>query len=167
MPPPEQQRQARREERAREEPRSGSEPPPQQQQAAGETAVKAATGKKQRQSGMGLEAAVVTAGKDGACNIRVEWISVSLPYALTCRFAVTTGAGNSLEASMEQKSYRRSYQGTSSLQTDLTPVAPIGTRGKLTVRDLTTGETLEQPWIWRIGAGGSTGLWELLKKLFT
>ena len=68
---------------------------------------------------------------------------------------------------MEQKSYRKIYQGTSSVQTDITPVAPIGTKGKLTVRDLTTGETVEQPWTWRAVAGGWSGLWELIKRLFT
>jgi hypothetical protein len=116
---------------------------------------------------MGLEEAQVTAGKDGASNIRVEKISVPLPNAVPCRFAITTAAGNALEVSMEQKSYRKSYQGTSSVQTDITPVAPIGTKGKLTVRDLTTGETVEQPWTWRAGAGGGSGLWELIKRLFT
>lgn len=116
---------------------------------------------------MALEEASVTAGKDGASNIRIQWIKVSLPHAEPCRFAVTTAPGNSLEVSMEQMSYHRSYQGTSAVQTDITPVAPNGTRGKLTVHDLTTGETLEQPWVWRAGAGGWSGLWELLKKLFT
>jgi hypothetical protein len=116
---------------------------------------------------MALEEATVTAGKDGARNIRVEWIRVPLPHADPCRFAVTTAAGNALEVSMEQNSYRRSYQGTSSLQTDITPVAPRGTKGMLTVRDLTTGETLEQPWTWRADAGGWSGLWDLLKRWFT
>jgi len=116
---------------------------------------------------MGLEEAQVSAGKDGACNVRIQWIQVPLPNAIPCRFAVTTAAGNVLEVFMEQKSYRKSYQGTSSVQTDITPVAPLGTKGKLTVRDLTTGETVEQPWTWRAGAGGSSGLWELIKRLFT
>lgn len=116
---------------------------------------------------MGLEEARVTAGKDGASNIRVEKIPVPLPNAIPCRFAVTTAAGNTLEVSMEQKSYHKSYQGTSSVQTDITPVAPIGTRGKLIVRDLTTGETVEQPWMWHVVAGRGSGLWELIKRLFT
>jgi hypothetical protein len=121
----------------------------------------------QRRSDMGLEEAKIAAGKDGACNIRVQWIQVPLPHAVPCRFAVTTAAGNELEVSMEQKTYRKSYTGTSSLQTDITPVAPNGTKGLLTVHDLTTGETLEQPWTWRAGAGGISGLWELLKRWFT
>lgn len=116
---------------------------------------------------MGLEDAQVTAGKDGATSIRVEKILVPLPHAIPCRFAVTTATGNALEVSMEQKSYRKTYQGTSSVQTDITPVAPIGTKGKLTVRDLTTGETVEQPWTWRATAGGWSGLWKLIKRLFS
>jgi len=48
------------------------------------------------------------------------------------------------------------------------PVAPHGTPGKLTVRDLATGETFEQPWTWHAGAGGLlSSLWQLLKHLFT
>ena len=35
------------------------------------------------------------------------------------------------------------------------------------MRDVTTGEALEQPWIWRARGGGMAGLWELLKRLFT
>ncbi len=164
MPPQDQQRRARSRERAKEQSRSA---PPAQARAADQTALQEAGSAQQRQSDMALEEARVTEGKDGARNIRVQWIRVPLPHADPCRFAVTTAAGNALEVSMEQKSYRRSYQGTSSLQTDITPVAPNGTKGMLTVRDLTTGETLEQPWMWRAGGGGLSGLWALLKRLFT
>ncbi len=161
MPPREQQRRAPPQERAKEQSRSASASQPR---TADQTALEDAASKQQRQSDMALEEAIVTAGKDGACNIRVQWIRVQLPHAQPCKFAVTTAAGNTLEVSLEQKSYHRSYQGTSSLTTDITPVAPHGTTGKLIVHDVTTGETLEQPWIWRSGAGG---LWELLKRLFT
>lgn len=117
---------------------------------------------------MTLEDAQITVGKDGACNIAIQKIPVPLPNAIPCRFTVTTAAGNALEVSMEQKSYRKSYQGTSSVQTDVTPIAPIGTQGKLLVRDLTTGETAEQPWTWhRVGAGGWSGIWQLIRRLFT
>lgn len=166
MPSPEkqqqQQRQAQRQERAREESRSDPAP---QQRSADQPAAETAAGAQARKSDMALDEAVVSAGKDGARNIRVQWIEVRLPHAIPCRFAVTTAAGNALEVSMEQKSYHKSYQGTSSVQTDITPVAPIGTKGKLTVHDLTTGETLAQPWTWRSQA--LPGLWALLKRLFT
>lgn len=46
-------------------------------------------------------------------------------------------------------------------------IQPIGTKGKLTVRDLTTGETFEQPWIWRTGVRGWSGFWVLLRRWFT
>lgn len=164
MPPQEQQRRGRPQERTKEQPRSASAP---QQRTADQTAVEEAASEQQRQSDMALEEAKTTAGKDGACNIRVQWIRVSLPHAEPCKFAVTTAVGNALEVSMEQKSYRRSYQGTSAVTTDITPVAPHGTKGVLTVRDLTTGEMVEQPWVWRARAGGWPGLWVLLKRLFT
>ena len=161
MPPREQQRRAPPQERAKEQSRSAST---SQQRTADQTAPQEVDTARQRQSDMALEEPTVTAGKDGACNIRVQWIRVQLPHAQPCKFAVTTAAGNTLEVSMEQKSYHRSYQGASSLTTDITPVAPHGTTGKLIVNDLTTGETLEQPWVWRSGVGG---LWELIKRLFT
>ena len=158
------QRRARPQERTKEESRRESAAQPL---TSDQTSIQEASSAQQRQSDMGLEEAQVTAGKDGALNIRVEKIPVPLPNAVPCRFAVTTAAGNALEVSMEQKSYRKSYQGTSSVQTDITPVAPIGTKGKLTVRDLTTGETVEQPWMWHNVGGGWSGLWGMLKRLFT
>ena len=161
MPPQDQQRRARPQERAKEQPRSASASQPR---TADQTALQDTASAQQRQTDMAIEEATVTEGKNGARNIRVEWIRVSLPHAQPAKFAVTTAAGNSLEVSMEQQSYRRSYQGTSSLLTDITPVAAHGTRGKLIVHDLTTGETVEQPWMWRTRAGG---LWELIKRLFT
>lgn len=75
--------------------------------------------------------------------------------------------GHTREAVAEQKNYRRSYQGATSLQTDIIPAAAHGTQGKLTVHDTATGETLEQPWTWYVRGGGSSGLWGLLKRLFT
>ena len=69
---------------------------------------------------------------------------------------------------LEQRSYRKTYTGTGSLKTGLTPIAPIGTKGRVTVRDTTTGETTEQPWTWRpLGRGiGFGGLWNFVKRLF-
>jgi hypothetical protein len=131
---------------------------------AEETLLEEAGSTKKGKSAMRLEGAQVTAGKDGARNISIQWIDVHLPHAKPCRFVVSTTAGNALEVLVEQKSYRKSYQGTSSVQTEITPVAPHGTRGLLTAKDMTSGETVEQPWVWRNGAGG---LWELLKRLFT
>lgn len=162
--PQQEQRRARPQERSKAESRRESASQPR---TAGQISFQEAASAKQRQSDMGLEEAQATAGKDGALNIRVEKIPVPLPNAIPCRFVVTTAPGNALEVSMEQQSYRKSYQGASSLQTDITPVAPIGTQGKLTVRDLTTGETVEQPWTWHLVGGRGSGLWALIKRLFT
>jgi hypothetical protein len=162
----EQQRHAPPQERRQEESRRESAPA-SQPRTADPASLHEASSTQKGQSSIGVEAAQITAGKDGAQNIRVKWIDVPLRNATPVRFAVTTAAGNTLEVSMEQQSYRKSYQGTSSLQTDITPVAPHGTKGRLTVHDLTTGETLEQPWKWRWSGGGLSGLWELLKRLFT
>lgn len=160
--PQQEQRRARSQERSKEASRSESASQPR---TAGQTFQEQVSAK-QRQSDMGLEEAQVTAGKNGALNIRVEQIPVPLPNAIPCRFVVTTAAGNGLEVFMEQRSYRKSYQGASSLQTEVTPVAPVGTTGKLVARDLTTGETFERPWTWRTIAG-RRGLWALIKRLFT
>ena len=160
----EQQRQRERsQERARDDSRRESS---SQQRTTDETAVQAA--EKQRQCEMAVEEAQITAGKDGARNLQVQWITVPLPNATSCRFAITTAAGHAIEAMTEQKNYSRSYQGNTSLQTAIIPAAPHGTRGKLTVRDVETGETFEQPWTWHAGVGGLLALlWALVKKLFT
>ena len=162
----EQQRQRQQEkQRQREDSRQGST---SQQQTADQTTTQVPGSAKQKKSDMKREEAKVTEGKEGARNLQVQWIDVQLPNARSCRFAITTAAGNAVEAVMEQKSYRQSYQGTSSFQTGIVPVAPNGTRGKLTVRDLATGETFEQPWIWHSGAGGLlAALWGLVKGLFS
>ena len=161
-----QQRQRQQEkQRQREDSRQGSA---SQQRTTDQTTTQVLAGAKQKKSDMKLEAAKVTEGKDGARNLRVQWIYVDLPNARSCRFAITTAAGNSVEAVMEQKTYRRTHQGTSSLQTEIVPLAPMGTTGKLTVRDLASGETLEQPWIWPfIGGDAGAWLWQLIKRLFS
>jgi hypothetical protein len=162
----EQQRQRQQEkQRQKEDSRQGSA---SQQRTTDQTAVQALERAGQRQCEMTVEEARITAGKDGARNLQVQWITVPLPNVTSCRFAITTAAGHAIEAVTEQKNYSRSYQGTSSLQTAIIPAAPHGTKGKLTVRDVETGETFEQPWIWNAGVGGLFSmLWALLKKLFT
>lgn len=155
----------RSQERARDDSRRESS---SQQRTTDQTAVQAAQTEQQRQCGMAVEEAQITQGKDGARNLQVQWITVSLPDVTSCRFSITTAAGHAIEAVTEQKNYSRSYQGTSSLQTAIIPAAPHGTKGKLTVRDVETGETFEQPWTWRVGGQGVlSALWGLLKRLFT
>jgi hypothetical protein len=71
---------------------------------------------------------------------------------------VHTAAGNALEVTLEQLAYRRAFKGQGVVSTTNIPVAPIGTTGGVTVRDITTGEVLEQPWTWVPGkSGGAAG----------
>ncbi len=117
-----------------------------------------------KRPGLQLEEAVVTAGTAGETNIAVEKFWVEIEGNMPAGFVVTTTSGHGLDVTLEQRSYRKTFTGTSSLKTGLTPVAPIGTKGKLIVRDTTTGEVLEQPWTWT-PIGSRSSLWALLKKL--
>jgi hypothetical protein len=160
----ERQRQEQKQ-RQREDSRQGSASQPR---AADQTTTQVLASAEGKKSDMKLEEPRVAEGKDGARNLRVQWIDVQLPDAKSCKFAITTASGNAIEAVLEQKNYRQAYQNTSSLQTGIVPVAPHGTKGKLTVHDLTTGETFEQPWTWRNVVGGLlSALWQVLKGLFT
>jgi len=68
---------------------------------------------------------------------------------------------------MQQAAYSKTLSGTGVVHTPITPIAPIGTKGKLIIRDVATGETLERPWTWvSLGGGGGLGLWEAIKRLF-
>ena len=124
---------------------------------------------KNKKIGFRLEPAKLTAGRTGERNIQIQWIDVWVGNAKPSRFVVKTAPANGLEVVMQQRSYNRSFTGTGTVSTPITPVAPIGTKGKLTVRDTTTGEVTEQPWTWHSmggGGGGGLGLWEIIKRLF-
>ena len=164
-PPPSQQQRAR----AREKQTDRREEIALSPRAGVETADNlAAPQAARKQQGLSLQAAQSTAGRQGERNLRIQWIDVWIGNSKPCRFAITSAAGNVLEAQLEQQSYRKTYQGTSSLDTDVVPIAPVGVRGKLIVRDTTTGEVLEQPWVWNSLGGGLLGaFWEWLKSLFT
>ncbi|MCE7901509.1 MAG: hypothetical protein DYH20_02355 [Gammaproteobacteria bacterium PRO9] len=121
--------------------------------------------------GVKLDEAVVTAGRNGEQNLRITWIDVQLSSNWSsCMFDVASLPGHRLEAEAQQLTYRKSYAGSGQFRTEVTPVAAHGTRGKLIVRDLDTGEVLEQPWTWREWGGGGGGLFGwllgLIKKLF-
>jgi hypothetical protein len=105
------------------------------------------------------------AGKAGEQNLRLQWINVSLGSADSARFNVQTAQGNALEVTIEQTAYNRTYSGTGTVATSVVPVAPIGTKGKVTAIDTTTGETIEQKFTWH-DVGGSAGFWEMIKRLF-
>jgi hypothetical protein len=90
-----------------------------------------------------------------------------MPYGYSAHFIVKTAPGNTLEVTMQQLGYKKNFTGTGAVQTQLIPLAPIGTKGKVMARDTTTGETYEQPWTWILTGGfGGLGLWAMIKKLF-
>jgi hypothetical protein len=106
-------------------------------------------------------------GRSGERNLQLKFTDVWLGSARSGRFNLETSAGNGLEATIEQDVYRRTYGGTGTLETQVLPVAPIGTKGKIVARDTTTGEVLERPFTWiDIGQDGGGGLWEMIKRLF-
>jgi hypothetical protein len=143
-----------------ESPLSPAPAPAPAQDALAHRVTPQAAGKRQ---GLMLEAPEVAAGRGGVHNLRIEWSDRQLGNWKTCRFVISTAADHTLEALVEQQSYRRPYQGTTTLQTELVPLAPMGTRGKLTVRDTTTGEVLVQRWRWV--TWGPLGLWRWLLSL--
>ena len=111
-----------------------------------------------------LEKSKVTAGRAGARNITFEWFWVQVGNNFPCGFKVRTLAANDLEVTLEQLSYKRTQGGKGAVTTQVVPVAPIGTKGRMIVRDVTTGEVVEQPWTWyRLGFLG--GLWSAIKNL--
>jgi hypothetical protein len=110
------------------------------------------------ESGMAMGKASTVAGADGGLHITVQKFWVPVGNDLPAGYDVATLPGHGLEVTLTQLAYSKTYSGTGSLKTGLTPVAPIGTAGMLFVRDLVTGETLEQPWTWHlVGGGGVTG----------
>ena len=116
-----------------------------------------------------IEPAVVSEGRNGEKNLRIEWIDVRIsPNWTSCRFDVRSLPGHRLEAQIEQLAYRKSLAGEGQFQTEILPIAPHGTTGKLIVHDLDTGETLEQCWRWYEwgGAGFLAWLIGVVRKLF-
>lgn len=108
----------------------------------------------------------VTLGRSGEHNLAVEWIDVNLVTYMSARFDVKTSPENALEIQIEQDAYKKTYRGNGSVSTTVLPGAPVGTIGKLTARDTTTGEMLEVPWTWyNMGGGRGPGLLAILKRL--
>ena len=118
-----------------------------------------------KQPGLTMEEAIVTPGRTGECHIVIEKFWVEVEGNLPAGFIVTTEPGHGLEVTLEQRSYRKAYEGTGSLKTGLTPIAPVGTKGRLIAVDTMTGARVEQPWTWK-PLGSFSGLWERIKRLF-
>lgn len=119
---------------------------------------------RRRKPGLQMSAAVITAGRDGERHMRIEQFWVEVDGHLPAGFNVETLPEHALEVLMEQQSYRKTFNGTGSVQTGLTPLAPLGTKGVLMAWDLATGETIEQPWTWHPRSRGG-GLWQMIKRL--
>jgi hypothetical protein len=147
-----------------ERPRERTAPPPQAP-PIDRVNTQAAPAKKTRgQPGLQLDAAIVTVAV-AAPSVTVEKFWVEVDGHLPCGFDVATRPGHGLEVVVEQLAYRKTYTGTGSLKTAVVPVVPIGTKGRMIARDTTTGETVEQPWTWKLRYGGGGGLWQLIKRL--
>src|SRR5688572_18618344 len=73
-----------------------------------------------------MEDPVVTPGTAGERNITTEMFWEWVEHNRPAGFVVTTKPEHALEVTLEQLSYRKTYTGTGSLRTGLTPVAPIG-----------------------------------------
>ena len=118
---------------------------------------------------MSLGELKVTAGRSGERNILIEKFWVQVGNAFPCGFNVKTLAGNNLEVTLEQLSYKKPHYGTGKLTTTIIPVVPIGTKGRVIVHDTTTGEIAEQPWTWHLLGGGGIGsfggIWSFIKRL--
>jgi hypothetical protein len=149
----------------RERPREGTRPPPASPPfETAPPALKVAT-RGRKQPGLELDDVIVTiAVPEPSVSLDKFWVEVD--GHLPCGFDVATRPGHGLDVVVEQLAYRKTYTGTGSLKTAVVPVVPIGTKGRIIVRDTTTGETVEQSWNWTPRYGGSGGLWQLVKRLF-
>ena len=105
-----------------------------------------------------------TAGRTGERSITLEKFWVQVGNAFPCGFKVGTLAENELEVTLEQLSYRRIHTGRGALTTQVIPVVPIGTNGRVIARDIATGEIVEQPWKWQ-RIGPLSRFWDLIRKL--
>jgi hypothetical protein len=162
QPPPSQQAQEQRAyQKPQERPAENPAPEPMELPASS-TTIQETRGDAKHKPAMNVAPQKVTAGRAGERNIVVEKISVPVGNNIPCRFNVTTRSGNELEVQLEQTVYRKSFTGQGKVMTSVIPVAPIGTKGKLTARDLTTGEIVEQPWTWHLLSGG---LWAMIRRL--
>jgi len=123
----------------------------------------------QRQSTIEVQEETRVEGTGGAKNLATQWVDVWLPDGKPMYIIVTTLPDHDLQVSIEQKSWKKSYAAKGRVQTDVVPIAPIGTTGKLVAKDATTGEELTVNFHWY--AMGGTSLFglivKLLKRLFT
>jgi hypothetical protein len=161
-PPQEQQRQKQQDQktsRAKDRPETN-----QRNEELRESATKT-----ESQVGIVTEETVVVEGAGGAKNLTTQWVDVWLPGGKPMYIIVGTLPSNDLQVSIEQRSWKKTYAAKGRVQTDIVPIAPIGTTGKLTARDATTGEEVTINFSWGPISGPSllARLIKLVKGLFT
>jgi len=122
--------------------------------------------KANQQSSRKVEESVRSAGHSGEQHITIQNTDVSVGASISCYFSVRTAPGNGLEVTIAQGSYSKTWQATGSVVTGIIPVGPIGLRGKVSVRDTTSGETFEEPYVWYLLNGARFSLWATIKRLF-
>lgn len=166
-PPPSQQQQQRPQQQQKSKARDTTKP-----RDAGEQIAKPRQEEQadtQRQSTIEVQEETRVEGKGGAKNLATQWVDVWLPEGKPMYIIVTTLPDHDLQVSMEQRSWKKSYAAKGRVQTDVVPIAPIGTTGKLVAKDATTGEELTVNFHWH--SMGGTSLFglivKLLKRLFT
>jgi hypothetical protein len=128
-------------------------------------AVPEALPKASQQSSRKVEESVRTAGRAGEQHITIQATDVSVGASISCYFTVRTAPGNGLEVTIAQGSYSKTWQAPGSVVTGIIPVGPIGLRGKVTVRDATSGETFEEPYVWYSLNSGPFSFWTAIKRL--
>ena len=122
--------------------------------------------KANQKSGRKVAESVRAAGRAGERHINVQETDVPVGQSISCYFTVQTAPGNGLEVTIAQGSYSKTWRGSGGVVTGVIPVGPIGLRGKMTVRDTTSGETLEEPYQWYSLHGGGFDFWGVIKRLF-
>jgi hypothetical protein len=123
----------------------------------------------EKKSSIDVEEVTVVEGKGGEKNLAYQWVDVWIGNNKPMYIIVTTRPEHALAVTIEQASWKKSYQAKGRVQTDVTPVVPVGTRGQLYARDLDTGEelTVKFVWGWITGPSLFSMLWKLVKRLFT
>ena len=104
-------------------------------------------------------------------TIGVDWEPARIGTNRSFGCIVTSADDHDLNVTVEQSSYRRSLQNKGIVRVPTVPVAPSGTQGTLTVRDVVTGGTATFTWQWmpRSAAGAPADVRPkagLLQRLF-
>ena len=145
-------------------------PAPQlQKQKLPELGNKQAPGNEQSKPEIAQLTDTVTKGKDGETNITVEWYWQWVNGSHPAGWKVGTLEGHQLDVTVAIENYRKRLTGTTRVDTGLAPCTTqmIGSKGDVTIIDLTTGEKrVVGLGIYRI-PGPFGKLWKLIKKMFT